>query len=192
MPKRPRRIRRPAANSFQPLQTFLQILALQGLYYAIATALILFSALVAGHSFSLDLVFSSRSVQADNAVGWTLGIVWLLCSVFMVVAQVLVHARSKLVLDFSLTLHFLHLVIISLYDHEIPWSWLWWGLQATSTTLMVSVGTWACRWRELRPIPFGGNGPARGVGEGSSSNTRGAGDGGGNYEMVQMKGDGEV
>lgn len=213
MPKRPRRIRRPAANSFQPLQTFIQILALQGLYYAIATALILFSALVAGHSFSLDLVFSSRSVQADNTVGWTLGIVWLLCSMFMlvpilapppftwrdadrpryrVIAQVLVHARSKLVLDFSLTLHFLHLVIISLHDHEIPRSWLWWGLQATSTTLMVSVGTWACRWRELRPIPFGGNGPARGVGEGSSSNTRGAGDGGGNYEMVQMKGDGEV
>lgn len=85
MPKRPRRIRRPAANSFQPLQTFLQIIALQGLYYVIATVLILFSALVAGHPFSLDLVFSSRSVRADNAVGWTLGIVWLLCSIFMLV-----------------------------------------------------------------------------------------------------------
>lgn len=57
---------------------------------------------------------------------------------------------------------------------------------------MVSVGTWACRWRELRPIPFGGNGGARGVGEGSSGSTRGAGDDGGNYEMVQMKGEGEV
>lgn len=57
---------------------------------------------------------------------------------------------------------------------------------------MVSVGTWACRWRELRPIPFGGNGGARGVGEGSSGSTRSAGDDGGNYEMVQMKGEGEV
>lgn len=110
-----------------------------------------------------------------------------------VIAQVLVHARSKLVLDFSLTLHFVHLVIVSLYDREIPRPWLWWGLQAASATLMISIGTWACRWRELRPIPFGGNGASRGVGEGSSSNnTRGAGDGGGNYEMVQMKGEGEV
>lgn len=110
------------------------------------------------------------------------------------IAQVLVHARSKLVLDFSLTLHFLHLVVVSLYDHEIPRSWLWWGLQATSAAVMIFVGTWACQWRELRPIPFGGNGGgARGVGEGSSSDvTRSAGDGGGNYEMVQMKGEGEV
>lgn len=110
------------------------------------------------------------------------------------IAQVLVHARSKLVLDFSLTLHFLHLVVVSLYDHGIPRSWLWWGLQATSAAVMIFVGTWACQWRELRPIPFGGNGGgARGVGEGSSSDvTRSASDGGGNYEMVQMKGEGEV
>lgn len=51
---------------------------------------------------------------------------------------------------------------------------------------MVTVGTWACQWRELRPIPFGGS--ARGVGEGSSSGGGGAGE----YEMVQMKDEGEV
>jgi hypothetical protein len=102
----------------------------------------------------------------------------------MVIAQVLVHARSKMVLDFSLTLHFLHLLVVSGYEWEVPKSVLWWGLQIASAALMVGVGTWACRWRELRPIPFGnGGGGSGGVGGG----TVGAGDSGGAYEMVRMK-----
>ncbi|KAG0634080.1 integral membrane protein S linking to the trans Golgi network-domain-containing protein [Tuber brumale] len=184
MPKRPRRLRRPSPDSFQPLKTLLQILSLQTIYYISSSVLILFTALVAGCAFSLDLIFSWRSVRGDNTVGWTLSIVWLLCSGIMVIAQVLVHARSKMVLDFSLTLHFLHLLVVSGYEWEVPKSVLWWGLQIASAALMVGVGTWACRWRELRPIPFGnGGGGSGGVGGG----TVGAGDSGGAYEMVRMK-----
>ncbi|KAH0609249.1 uncharacterized protein H6S33_012735 [Morchella sextelata] len=186
MPKRPRRIRRPAANSFQPLQTFLQILSLQCIYYVTSTATILFSALVAGVPFGLDLIFSAENLRGDTAIGWTLGILWVLSALVMVIAQTLIHARSKLVLDFSLTLHFLHLVVVALYDGALPASWFWWGVQVVSAMVMVVVGTWACTWRELRPIPFGGNGGAGrvGVGEGSAG---GGADGGGEYEMVQMK-----
>jgi len=87
-----------------------------------------------------------------------------------------------MVLDFSLTLHFLHLLVVSGYEWEVPKSVLWWGLQVASAALMVGVGTWACRWRELRPIPFGSGGSG-GVGGGSVS----VGDSGGAYEMVRMK-----
>ena len=64
-------------------------------------------------------------------------------------------ARSKLVLDFALTLHFVHLVLTSLYSRALPATWLWWALQAASATIMVSLGVWSCRWRELQPLTFG-------------------------------------
>ena len=103
-------------------------------------------------------------------------------------------ARSKLVLDFALTIHFIHLVVTSLYSHAIPTNLFWWALQACSATLMTSLGVWACQWRELRPINFGSKSTARqggsaaeeDVGE-SRGRGRGRGrDGAGEYEMVGL------
>ena len=45
---------------------------------------------------------------------------------------------------------------------------------------MVAGGVWSCRWRELRPIAFGGGGGEGGGKEGGA----GGGGGGGEYEMV--------
>ena len=65
-------------------------------------------------------------------------------------------SRSKLVPDFALTVHFLHLVVTSLYTRSLPRNVLWWGLQACSSAVMIFLGIWACQWRELRPMSFGG------------------------------------
>lgn len=43
---------------------------------------------------------------------------------------------------------------------------------------MTALGVWACRWRELRPIEFGGGKGRRG----------GGGDEAGGYRMVGMDG----
>ena len=75
-----------------------------------------------------------------------------LLTLYSVLAMVIVLARSKLVLDFALTLHFLHLLITSIYLGGIPREMAWWGLQGLSSVGMVVLGGWACRWRELRPI----------------------------------------
>jgi len=122
-----------------------------------------------------------------------------------VVPILLLIARSKLVLDFALTLHFLHLIVTSLYTHGVPAYWFWWALQAASASLMTSVGIWACQWRELRPISFGGrpiipastnetdNQDANDEGEGyARGRGRGRGrDGSGAYEMVGMSEQGD-
>lgn len=63
---------------------------------------------------------------------------------------------------------------------------------------MVGGGVWACRWRELRPIGFGGAAAAKGKGRDGDEGVgylvgkgKGRGrDGGGEYEMVGFK-DGE-
>ena len=86
-------------------------------------------------------------------------------------------ARSKLVLDFSLTITFLHLVVVSLYEHELPRGVLWWAMQFLVAGIMIGGGTWACQWRELRPMSFGLGG------DGGSSAGGGSG---GSYEMVPV------
>ena len=117
-------------------------------------------------------------------------------------------ARSKLVPDFACTIAFLHLVATSLYERALPASLAWWALQAASTALMAGLGVWACRYRELRPIAFGGAAPAAqgarqaGIGEPAAAadeeqgfgrgRGRGRGrDGAGEYEMVGMGGGNE-
>lgn len=77
-----------------------------------------------------------------------------------VIILLLLISRSKLVPDFALTLHFLHLLTTSLYTRTLPTNLLWWLLQAGSAVVMVSLGVWACRYRELRPISFGIGGTA--------------------------------
>lgn len=104
----------------------------------------------------------------------------VLTSATRIIALLLVVARSKLVLDFSLTTTFLHLIVVSLYEHEVPRSLLWWALQFVITGVMVAGGTWACQWRELRPMSFG-----LGDGGNTISGT------GGSYEMAAVEEEGE-
>lgn len=122
-------------------------------------------------------------------------------TVSSVIFLLLFVSRSKLVPDFALTIHFLHLVATILYTRSLPANLLWWALQFASAAMMTFLGMWACQHRELKPIAFGG------IGGGSSSNERSqAGDpqeessfgrGRGRersmqeYEMDQMKANGE-
>jgi ABC-type nickel/cobalt efflux system permease component RcnA len=77
-----------------------------------------------------------------------------------VIPIVLFISRSKLVPDFGLTIHLLHLIVTTIYTRSFSTNLLWWALQAASSALMVSVGVWACRYRELRPITFSGHSTA--------------------------------
>ncbi|TVY19146.1 Protein SYS1 [Lachnellula arida] len=199
---------RPGAlTELPPLKILSQIALLQTIWYSAATALILFTVLVAGKSFSIDLVLSWRSLRGDTTVGWMLGLVWLLNSLFGVISILFFVARSKLVPDFALTLHFIHLVVTSLYSHSIPTNWLWWVLQVASAGMMTSLGIWSCQWRELRPIHFGGSSTAQVTenttteasegGDEEQGHGRGRGrgrgrDGAGEYEMVSIKPEAEA
>lgn len=79
-----------------------------------------------------------------------------------VIPLLLLIARSKLIPDFALTIHFLHLLASTFYSGSIPRNLFWWALQAASSALMTSLGIWSCRWRELQPIQFGGHADVNG------------------------------
>ncbi|KAH6647274.1 integral membrane protein S linking to the trans Golgi network-domain-containing protein [Truncatella angustata] len=209
MARRRKPPRSGAITELPPLRIAGQIAALQGIYYAVALVLMLFMALVSGTGFSLDLVFGWGSLRGDTTQGWLVGFVWLCCAGAVVVALVALIARSKLIPDFALTLHVIHLVVVYFYTGLLPRFWMWWVTMGVSSAATVVLGMWGCRWRELRPISFGGNrpsndpgastenGPADGgedVGDAEMGFGRGRGrgrgrDGAGEYEMVGMKPD---
>ncbi|KAJ5888520.1 hypothetical protein N7495_008561 [Penicillium taxi] len=154
----PPRQRVPAGSrtDLPPLKIIRKILLLQVAYYVCAIILILFTTVVYGSPFSLDLVFGWDYLRGDTTVGWMLGLVWLLNCFISVIFLLLFVSRSKLVPDFALTIHFLHLIITILYTHSLPANLLWWSLQFTSAGMMTFGGMWACQHRELKPISFGG------------------------------------
>lgn len=229
MPRRRRPPRPGALADLAPLRIATQIVVLQLLYYLSAGILILFTALVAGAPIRLELLFSWKSLRGDVTIGWMLGVVWMLNSLiayassrpstssppppallpkltlqYSVIPLLLLIARSKLIPDFALTIHFIHLITTSLYTKALPSHWFWWALQLCSAALMTSLGVWSCQWRELRPISFGGSKPSNtsstehlnsndmttedgGAGFSRGGRGRGRGrDGQGQYEMVGM------
>ncbi|PTB62311.1 integral Golgi membrane transport protein [Trichoderma citrinoviride] len=185
MARRRRPPRAGALSELQPLKIAAQIATLQGLYYFAALVLMLFTTLVAGMPFSFDLILTWDRVRGDTTQGWLMAFVWLLDGGFcMSVAIVILIARSKLVPDFALTIHFLHLLLTSLYTRSLPRNSMWWLTMAASSAAAVGLGMWGCRYRELQPVFFlGGRILGSGTsGTGSSSNRNaaaGAGGGGG-------------
>ncbi|KAF7587007.1 hypothetical protein BBP40_007873 [Aspergillus hancockii] len=206
MPPRRRAPPAGARTELPPLKIVRKIFLLQLAYYVSATTLILFTTLVYGTPFSLDLILNWESLRGDTTIGWMLGLVWMLNSLAGIIFLLVLVVRSKLIPDFSLTIHFIHLIATSLYTHSIPSNLLWWGLQCASAALMTFGGMWACQWRELKPISFGGV-AGSGTGQSSGSSSQPPAGGGspsrgrgrerssqgdsGDYEMAVMKGVGE-
>ncbi|WPG98037.1 Hypothetical protein R9X50_00082100 [Acrodontium crateriforme] len=200
MPRRRRPPRPGALNDLSPLRIITQIAMLQLAYYGVAIVLIVFTTFVAGKHPELDMLLDWHRVRGDVTTGWTLALCWMLDSLITVIPILLLIARSKLVADFALTIHLIHLIVTSFYTRSIPDTLYWWLVQAASAALMISLGMWACQWRELQPMAFGGHKPkpqtkaAEGrlptieEGEGfEMGNERGKGrDGAGSYEMVGM------
>ncbi|KAM5345699.1 hypothetical protein ACJ41O_011560 [Fusarium nematophilum] len=157
MARRRKPPRAGALTELPPLRIAGQIATLQAVYYFAALVLLVFTALVAGTGFSLTLLFGWEGVRGDLTHGWLMAFVWLLDGgLVMSVAIVAVVARSKLVPDFALTVHFIHLVVATLYTGRLPRHAMWWATMLASSALSTGLGIWGCRYRELQPVFFGG------------------------------------
>lgn len=196
MPRRRKPPRAGAIAELPPLRLLSQIVAIQGIFYAAALILFLFTGLVAGTGFHLDLVFGWASLRGDTTQGFVYAFVWLCCaavvcvspsplplsfdclrvpladwtSPYRAVALVALVSRSKLVPDFAVTVHFIHLCVVTFFTGFLPRNLMWWATMLCSTAAVIVMGVWGCQWRELRPIyNFGGNGGRATGGSGAST-----------------------
>ncbi|CAI4217824.1 unnamed protein product [Parascedosporium putredinis] len=144
MPRR-RRLRRPGAlTELPPLRIVTQIAALQSVYYSAAFLLTLFTSIVAGTKFGFDLIFGWEAVRGDTTQGWLMAFVWVLTGgLCLGAAIVMLVTRSKLVPDFALTAHFVHLAICTFYTGFLPRNAMWWGTMGVSAGVAVGLGVWA-------------------------------------------------
>jgi hypothetical protein len=77
MARRRRPPRAGALAEMQPLRTAAQIAIIQSLYYVVALVLVLFTTLVAGMPFSLNLILGWDTVRGDTTQGWLMSFVWI-------------------------------------------------------------------------------------------------------------------
>lgn len=92
----------------------------------------------------------------DNSLGLTIIGMWLFDSLLCVVFMTVIVGRSKLAWDFAVTIHAINLVVVWCYSGQFPKSFIWWSVQVGSSIVLVSLGTWSTRWKELRETFFEG------------------------------------
>lgn len=143
-------------DTFSPGRILAQIVLLQTFYYF--TAIILFSvmATLSGMKFTLDWLFSWEPVTIDNTLGLSLMAMWGTVALISVAFITIVVGRSKLAWDFAVTVHLFNLIFCWFYTGRFPTNLWWWFLQIASCLLMVGLGTYTTRWRELRDTFFEG------------------------------------
>ena len=61
--------------------------------------------------------------------------------------------RTKLCLDFTATVHLLHLLCCTWYNGSLPLSATWWVISLVCVTTMCVSGEFLCMRTELRTIP---------------------------------------
>lgn len=105
-----------------------------------------------GDELSLDAILNDKEIRTDTVFGWTLALVWLVNAAISIPVLVFLIQRAKLVLDFVVTLHGIHMVLIWSHTGHFPTCGAWWVLQIVSIIGMTLGGEWACMQREMEPI----------------------------------------
>lgn len=73
--------------------------------------------------------------------------------IFRACAMWIIVQRTKLCLDFSSTVHFLHLIACWFYNGQFPLAFSWWCLNIICSAVMCICGEFLCMRTELKAIP---------------------------------------
>lgn len=143
-------------DSMSPGKIALQIILLQVFYYTTACILFYGWAKVAGYKLEMvQWLFSWQAIEFTNALGLTLCLLWLTDSLICVIFLTVIVERSKLAWDFAITIHAINLIVVSVHTGTLP-SLSWFVLQVLSSLILIFLGTYTTRWRELRDTFFEG------------------------------------
>ncbi|KAI0315044.1 integral membrane protein S linking to the trans Golgi network-domain-containing protein [Amylostereum chailletii] len=87
--------------------------------------------------------------HSDPIRGWVIAACWALTSAADVYYLYAIVRRPRLILDFSLTLLFNHLVLTTYYSSSIPSSLFFWAVMLSSGALMIIFAEQLCVKREM-------------------------------------------
>ncbi|KAJ3164032.1 hypothetical protein HDU88_005685 [Geranomyces variabilis] len=144
------------ASKFDPILLSAQIVALQCTYYLTASLHIFLLELLTGSPITLAHVLSSSELRTDTVLGWALSLGMLLNAGAAAYALLIIVERSRLCVDFSVTLHFLHLLATSVYSRGVPRNLWWWVVMMLSMLGVAVGGEKLCLRKEMQPIELVG------------------------------------
>jgi|UniRef100_A0AC35EZ79 hypothetical protein len=134
-------------NVWDPALIIGQIFALQSIFY-FSECLLLFSySFVSNYRPSIDHIFITQTIRPIT-------VVQLLSALIAAYALSHIVQRAKQCLDFSTTLHVIHVIIVSIYTRTIPTSITWWLLQIVSGIICTVLGEYLCMKKESMEIPL--------------------------------------
>ena len=143
-------------DSLSPSKIALQIVLLQIFYYATASFLFYGWAKLVGYNVEMkNWLFSSKYIDFTNGYGLSLSLLWLIDSLICVIFLTVIVGRSKLAWDFGITVHAINFFVVCIYTSSLP-SVSWVVLQIFSSLILIFLGTWTSRWRELKDTFFEG------------------------------------
>ncbi|KAH3899035.1 probable Protein SYS1 [Saccharomycodes ludwigii] len=141
-------------DSLSPSKIALQIVLLQIFYYLTASILFYISSKLSGHPLELlNWLFNWEVVEFNNSWGVTITALWLLDSLICVFFLTVIVGRSKLAWDFAITIHAINFLIVLFHTGKFP-RFSWFLVQILSSMILIFLGTWMSRWKELRDTFF--------------------------------------
>ncbi|KAH0619099.1 hypothetical protein JD844_018765 [Phrynosoma platyrhinos] len=153
---------------WDPALILSQIVLMQAVYYSsLGLWLALVDSLVQ-NSPSLDQIFSYE--VGHSSLGWESEILtvlgfstspgrlammaFILNALTCAIGLLYFIRRGKQCLDFTVTVHFFHLLGCWIYNTHFPTALTWWLVHTVCTALMAVIGEYLCMRTELKEIPL--------------------------------------
>lgn len=153
-----------AAQDFRPLRILLQIVSIQLAFWltisALQMALLTATTAVLKRKGkfemilwpSFKLLFGLELFSFKSFVGSFNCVAFVISGFLSAFYLKWIIKRSRLCLDFSLTCHLIHLIVVSLYNRQFPLNFVWWTMVLLSGWLMTEKSRSLCLKKELIPI----------------------------------------
>jgi len=138
---------------WDPWMISAQIITLQTVFYLFLGAWVLGLDILLGSPYSLDQLFSYKELVGNHSGGKLLIAAFICNSLTCSLGLWYIVQRTKLCLDFSCTVHLLHLLVCLWWNTALPATLTWWVINLVCAALMCVTGEFLCMRTELRTIP---------------------------------------
>ncbi|XP_077582021.1 protein SYS1 homolog isoform X2 [Stigmatopora nigra] len=138
---------------WDPVLIVFQIVLMQCIYYSFLGLWLAGVYRLVETRSSLDQIFSYEMLSFASILGRLSMTAFILNSLTCALGLWFFVRRGKQCLDFTVTVHFFHLIGCWIYNSQFPSTLAWWLVNLACMALMAVIGEYLCMRTELRAIP---------------------------------------
>ncbi|KAG7478289.1 hypothetical protein MATL_G00079060 [Megalops atlanticus] len=138
---------------WDPVLIISQIILMQCIYYSFLGLWLAGVDSLVHNNRSLDQIFSYELLGFSTLQGRLSMMAFILNSLTCALGLWFFIRRGKQCLDFTVTVHFFHMIGCWIYNTHLPAALSWWLVNVACMALMAVIGEYLCMRTELRAIP---------------------------------------